>query len=148
MTTYLYHWTHRTRLHSINRHGLLLRFARTADGYLYAVTYTAILAGCKHVADRHKWKPRDMVLLRIEIERGECLTNPHTSFRRITVDVPRSRIMLVVPHWTPIPLTASPDLRTARRVISAADRTPNIPGTPDKHAFPFVVGKRRREQTG
>lgn len=103
----LYHWTSKGRLPGINRKGLRLDYAETADGLLYAVGYRRILDGMVHVAKRHGWRIRDLVCVRMVVPFTSEWVSSRKGFYRIKQDVPRERLSLVQPMWEPTPMAST-----------------------------------------
>lgn len=66
MPTYRYHWTHRHNLGSIMSEGLDPRRSHGALALVWSVEDERVEWARSHVAERHGWALRDMVLLRID----------------------------------------------------------------------------------
>lgn len=65
----LYHATLRPRTGSIDRLGLLTRFARGARRAVWAVTRSQVSWAILHVADRHAARIQDVVVYEIDVPR-------------------------------------------------------------------------------
>ena len=103
----LYHWTHVLNLPSIRAIGLCDRYARTADGMLYAVKVNRILSGLKHVSDRHGWKPEKMVCLAFPVRECTRLGLPSGRFFRFAGTIPPEDISVIQFYWPAESLTAT-----------------------------------------
>lgn len=121
MSITLYHWTHKRKLPSINRLGLRLEYAETADGLLYAVGYARILAGLIHVAKRHGWKPTDMVCVKATVPLTGKWVSSHAGFYRVLQDIPRDRLTIAMPIWESTTMCGS---LPGRISVSSLDVTP------------------------
>lgn len=109
----LYHWTHESNLPSILSRGL---DPEEATGELYAVW------GCElprlqwaqdHVASRHKWLPRDLVLLRVDVSTCRVYKTCWSGVFYTPVPIPPDQITVRSYSGRFVPLEAVVDPRTA-----------------------------------
>lgn len=63
----LYHWTHKDNIASIAEQGLCCRYATGALKAVWMCDTTRIDYARDHIARRHGWEEKDMVLLAVDV---------------------------------------------------------------------------------